>query len=106
MSSRKTQHSYRYFVAETETPLQRCPHCQHDLTRPDVGVRVVLSYGDGKSEVGLVEVGSSLDAAGRLIDRDGQVAAGYHSTTLCFACGEQLMDEADEERIVRPVPLL
>ena len=90
MSNKKERYAYRYFVTGTTVPLQRCPHCQHDLARPEAGITVVLYYGDGKSEAGLVEVGSSLDSEGRLIDRDGQVAAGHHSTTLCFGCHAHL----------------
>lgn len=100
MLAEKRRYAYRYLVQGTECPLRVCPHCDGNLTLPGRGVIIVLYYGNGKSEAGLVEASSSLDDDGHLIDVDDQVAAGYHSATLCGGCGEQLLQWADEEQIL------
>jgi len=97
--AKKRRYAYRYFVHGTERPLHHCPICGRDLTEAGGGVIVVLYYGTGKSEAGLVETCSSLDRDGHLIDLEGEVAAGYHSTTLFRGCGVQLWQCADEEQI-------
>src|SRR5262249_44821995 len=98
---RKRCYRYRYFLQSTKNPLRRCPQCDQDLTQAESGVTILLYFGNGKSEAGLVYIDSSLDMNGYLLDVDGYVGAGYHSATLCRHCGEQLYHFSDEEQILQ-----
>lgn len=88
---------YVYFYKDAKgQPLTKCPSCDFALDRED-HVTVVLYYGDGKSEAGIVERGSYIDpASGELQDADSQIYAGNHSGTLCGSCGSLLEEIAQE----------
>lgn len=77
--------AYRYL--KDGKPLQKCPDCGFDLTKP-TGIDLELSI-DGRT----VEVPSRLDENGCLQDTDDDaVANGYHSSTNCGGCFEMLLD--------------
>ncbi|HEY7423988.1 MAG TPA: DNA cytosine methyltransferase [Gemmataceae bacterium] len=98
---RKKRYAYRYHVQGTKNPLRHCRRCDHDLTQAESGVTILLYFGNGKSEAGLVRIDSSLDLNGNLLDVDGYVGTGYHSNTLCRHCGEQLYHFSDEEQLLQ-----
>ena len=77
--------TYRY--TDNDKPLVRCPECGTNLT--DVNnIELWLSAG-GR----VFDVRSRLNDKGELQDtEDGAVANGFHSTTCCARCGEQLID--------------
>lgn len=85
---------YRY-TDENGDSLTECPECGNDLTAEGgVGIEVVVA---GTA----FTLPSSLNNHGELVDTpDGAVAKGYHSSTKCGKCEEDLltMDGVNEER--------
>ena len=77
---------YHYSNDDAE-PLSRCPYCSHELTA-EGGATIVISVAGH-----VIEYASRLDQSGNLLDTgDGAVAKGFHSSTLCGACGEPLVE--------------
>jgi ribosomal protein S27E len=77
-------------------PLTHCPGCSNNLTEPD-GVEIELSI-NGVN----LSARSNLSPDGVLRDTaDDAVAKGFHSSTNCHQCGEQLInfDGVEEEDI-------
>ncbi len=88
---------YVYFYRDAQgQPLTKCPSCDFALDIEE-HVTVVLYYGDGKSEAGIVEQGSYIDpASGELQDDNSAIYEGNHSGTLCGSCGVSLNEVAQE----------
>lgn len=78
-------YKHTYYL-RNEYGVQTCPYCDHDLTSPE-GVTFVAVDDDGR-EIG--EYTSCLTESGELVDQHDMIAKGYHSTTMCDACGNSL----------------
>ncbi len=82
---------YRYTDNE-DHPLKTCPECGHDLTAwGDTGGRgvEVEFYDEGRGN--WTEM-SCLGVDGVVLDFNGHVSDGLHSTTFCGKCKEQLIN--------------
>ena len=102
---RPAGYAYRY-TEQDGRPLRYCPGCINDLTNPEHGVEIefILDVLDMDDDV----IGndhwthmSNLDDQGNLLDVDGEVAAGFHSQTVCAECYENLasFEEVTEEQV-------
>ena len=86
--------AYEYIYTDNEdNPLKTCPGCGHDLQKPG-SVVVHFSITDK-----VLNFATRLDENGKVQDQDELIANGYHSSTCCGGCAEQLtnFDSVDEQ---------